>query len=82
VACGLDSPEPVSSRLQGIGLYNMVGDVAEWVENDRSSGSVAYIAGGFFSLPRERCLDKGRWVDVASPVGAKYIGFRLVTEVK
>ncbi len=82
VACGLDAPEPASSRVQGIGLYNMVGDVAEWVENDRSSGSVAYIAGGFFSLPRERCLDKGRWVDVASPVGAKYIGFRLVTEVK
>ena len=82
VACGLDAPEPVASRLQGIGLYNMVGDVAEWVENDRSAGSVAYIAGGFFSLPRERCLDKGRWVDVASPVGAKYIGFRLVTEVK
>jgi len=82
VACGLDAPEPVSSRAQGIGLFNMVGDVAEWVENDRSSGSVAYIAGGFFSLPRERCLDKGRWIDVASPAGAKYIGFRLVTEVK
>jgi formylglycine-generating enzyme required for sulfatase activity len=82
VACGLDAPEPVSSRAQGIGFFNMVGDVAEWVENDRSSGSVAYIAGGFFSLPRERCLDKGRWIDVASPAGAKYIGFRLVTEVK
>ena len=82
VACGLEAPEPVASRAQGIGTYNVIGNVAEWVENDRGSGSVAYIAGGFFSLPRERCLDKGRWVDVASPAGAKYIGFRTVTEVK
>lgn len=82
VACGLEAPEPATSRLQGIGAYNVIGNVAEWVENDRGSGSVAYMAGGFFSLPRERCLDKGRWVDVASPAGAKYIGFRTVTEVK
>lgn len=82
LACGLETPELVGSRHQGSGLYNFVGNVAEWVENDRKVGSVAYIAGGFFSLPRERCLDKGRWVDVASPAGAKYIGMRLVTEVK
>jgi hypothetical protein len=82
VACGLESPEPAGTRHQGSGIYNMVGNVAEWVENDRKVGSVAYIAGGFFSLPRERCLDKGRWIDVASPAGAKYIGMRLVTEVK
>ena len=82
LACGLETPEPINSRHQGSGLYNFVGNVAEWVENDRKVGSVAYIAGGFFSLPRERCLDKGRWVDVASPAGAKYIGMRLVTEVK
>jgi hypothetical protein len=82
VACGLDAPEAATSRPQGIGAYNVIGNVAEWVENDRGSGSVAYMAGGFFSLPRERCLDKGRWVDVASPAGAKYIGFRTVTEVK
>lgn len=82
VACGLEAPEPVTSRSQGLGTYNVIGNVAEWVENDRGSGSVAYMAGGFFSLPRERCLDKGRWVDVASPAGAKYIGFRTVTEVK
>ncbi len=82
VACGLEAPEPVGSRHQGSGLYNMVGNVAEWVENDRNVGSVAYIAGGFFSLPRERCLDKGRWIDVASPAGARYIGMRLVSEVK
>jgi len=82
VACGLEAPEIVGTRHQGSGIYNMVGNVAEWVENDRKVGSVAYIAGGFFSLPRERCLDKGRWIDVASPAGAKYIGMRLVTEVK
>lgn len=82
LACGLESPEPVASRHQGSGLYNFVGNVAEWVENDRKVGSVAYTAGGFFTLPRERCMDKGRWVDVASPAGAKYIGMRLVTEVK
>ena len=82
VACGLEAPEPATSRPQGAGVYNLIGNVAEWVENDRGSGSVAYMAGGFFSLPRERCLDKGRWVDVASPAGAKYIGFRTVTEVK
>ncbi len=82
LACGMEAPEPVGTRHQGSGLYHFVGNVAEWVENDRKVGSVAYIAGGFFSLPRERCLDKSRWVDVASPAGAKYIGIRLVTEVK
>ena len=82
LACGLETPEPVGTRHQGSGLYHFVGNVAEWVENDRKVGSVAYIAGGFFSLPRERCLDKSRWIDVASPAGAKYIGMRLVTEVK
>jgi hypothetical protein len=82
VACGLEAPEPVDGRPQGIGTYDLVGNVAEWVENDRSTGSVAYMAGGFYSLPRERCLDKGRWIDVASPAGGKYIGFRVLTEVK
>jgi formylglycine-generating enzyme required for sulfatase activity len=82
VACGLDAPEPVSAREPVAGLRDMLGNVAEWVENDRSTGSVAYMAGGFFSLPRERCLDKGRWIDVASPTGARYIGFRVATDVK
>jgi len=82
VACGLDAPEPVFAREPVAGLRDMLGNVAEWVENDRSTGSVAYMAGGFFSLPRERCLDKGRWIDVASPTGARYIGFRVVTDVK
>jgi hypothetical protein len=82
LACGLETPEPVGTRHQGSGLYHFVGNVAEWVENDRKVGSVAYIAGGFFTLPRERCMDKSRWIDVASPAGAKYIGVRLVTEVK
>lgn len=82
LACGMESPEPVGTRHQGSGLHHFVGNVAEWVENDRKVGSVAYIAGGFFTLPRERCLDKSRWIDVASPAGAKYIGMRLVTEVK
>jgi hypothetical protein len=82
VACGLESPEPVAARASVHGLHGMVGNVAEWVENDRTSGSVAYMAGGFFSLPRERCLDKERWIDVASPTGARYIGFRVVTDVK
>lgn len=82
LACGLETPEPIATRHQGSGLYHFVGNVAEWVENDRKVGSVAYIAGGFFTLPRERCMDKSRWIDVASPAGAKYIGMRLVTEVK
>jgi hypothetical protein len=82
VACGTDAPEAVDSRPQGPGMYNLIGNVAEWVENDRAGGSVAYMAGGFFSLPRERCLETGRLVDVASQSGAKYIGFRVVTEVK
>lgn len=82
LACGMETPEPVGTRHQGSGLYHFVGNVAEWVENDRKVGSVAYIAGGFYTLPRERCMDKSRWIDVASPAGAKYIGMRLVTEVK
>lgn len=82
VACGIEAPEEVDSRKQGVGYRHFVGNVAEWVENDRSTGSAAYIAGGFFSLPRERCLDKGRWIDIASPTGARYIGIRLATEVK
>ncbi|HOX50817.1 MAG TPA: SUMF1/EgtB/PvdO family nonheme iron enzyme, partial [Fibrobacteria bacterium] len=82
VACGTEAPEPVDGRPQGPGMYNLVGNVAEWVENDRAGGSVAYMAGGFYSLPRERCLETGRLVDVASQSGAKYIGFRVVTEVK
>ncbi|MBK9576664.1 MAG: SUMF1/EgtB/PvdO family nonheme iron enzyme [Fibrobacterota bacterium] len=82
VACGTEAPEAVDSRPQGPGMYNLIGNVAEWVENDRAGGSVAYMAGGFFSLPRERCLETGRLVDVASQSGAKYIGFRVATEVK
>lgn len=82
VACGTEAPEAVDSRPQGPGMYNLIGNVAEWVENDRAGGSVAYMAGGFYSLPRERCLETGRLVDVASQSGAKYIGFRVVTEVK
>ncbi len=82
IACGLDAPEEVGSRDQGAGFRHFLGNVAEWVENDRTTGSTAYIAGGFFSLPKERCLEKARWIDLAAPTGAKYIGFRLVTEVK
>ncbi|MCB9495720.1 MAG: SUMF1/EgtB/PvdO family nonheme iron enzyme [Fibrobacteria bacterium] len=82
VACGLEAPEETDSKDQGAGFRHFVGNVAEWVENDRATGSAAYIAGGFFSLPRERCLDKNRWVDIASPMGARYIGVRLVTEVR
>lgn len=82
VACGLEVPEKVDSRVQGAGYRNFVGNVAEWVVNDRTTGSAAYIAGGFFTLPRERCLDKSRWIDVASPMGARYIGIRLVGETR
>ena len=82
IACGLDAPESVSSRAQGAGAYHLVGNVAEWVENDRGAASVAHMAGGFFGLPRERCRDRGRWIDVAAPSGGKFIGFRVATEVK
>ncbi len=82
IACGLNAPEPTTSRYQGGGMYNYIGNVAEWVESDRGATNSAYIAGGFYSLPIERCLDKTRMIDIASPTGSKFIGFRLVTEVK
>lgn len=82
VACGLDAPESATSRYQGGGMYNYIGNVAEWVESDRGATNSAYIAGGFYSLPTERCLDKTRMIDIASPTGSKFIGFRLVTEIK
>lgn len=82
VACGLEMPERVDSRNQGAGQFNYLGNVAEWVESDRGTGNSAYIAGGFYGLPTERCLDKNRSIEIASPSGSKFIGFRLVTELK
>lgn len=82
IACGLEAPESAASRYQGGGMYNYIGNVAEWVESDRGTTNSAYIAGGFYSLPIERCLDKARMIDIASPTGSKFIGFRLITEIK
>ncbi len=82
IACGLEMPEKVDSRNQGGGHFSYLGNVAEWVESDRGTGNSAYIAGGFYSLPTERCLDKNRSIEIASPSGSKFIGFRLVTEIK
>lgn len=82
VACGLEAPESAQSRRQGLGNFHAAGNVAEWVEDDRGNSAAAHHAGGFFSLPAERCVEKGRWIDISAPSGAKYIGIRLVTEVR
>lgn len=82
VNCGSEMPMPVDAFGNAIGAYHLVGNVSEWVESSSTVGATAYHAGGFYQLPVDRCEDESRWIDIASPSGSKYIGFRLVSDIK
>lgn len=82
LACGLASPEQVNAFYQNGGMFNLIGNVAEWIEDGDGDETTVLHAGGSYFLPSSRCLNPKRLIDIASPLGAKYIGFRLVKEVE
>ncbi|MGL1933393.1 MAG: formylglycine-generating enzyme family protein [Fibrobacterales bacterium] len=79
-----DKPQAVTSINQGNTLNHILGNVSEWVveEGVGESASTAFHAGCSYNMPSERCTNPDRLVDMASSKGAKFIGFRCVTELK
>jgi len=83
VACGLDTPMPAKSFQQGNQLFNLVGNVSEWLESESPNPNAPKLhAGGSYVLPVEKCLDASKLIDINLGKGARTIGFRVVDEVK
>lgn len=82
MSCGGTQPMPaISGSLQN-GYYHFVGNVAEWVMGEDTVSGTGYTAGGFYSLPLERCQNSSHLIDVSSTSGSPMIGFRLVTDIQ
>ena len=81
-SCGHHQPmQAISGALQN-GFYHLIGNVAEWVIGEDAVSGTAYTAGGFYSLPLERCQNTNQLIDVSSTSGSPLIGFRLVSDVQ
>jgi len=81
-SCGLNNPVSVDNGDLQNGSLHLVGNVAEWVIGGDAVGGTGYFAGGFYSLPIERCADTERLIDISSQTGSSLIGFRLVTDIR
>lgn len=81
-SCGMDKPVAVATGKLQNGSYHLIGNVAEWVIGDDAMNGTAYFAGGYYSLPADRCADPERLVDISAQSGSSLIGFRLVSDIR
>lgn len=62
------------------GIYNMAGNVGEWVE-DGETGEAAVKGGNFFDLSLDSAKVRRTWRGRTLPEMDEYIGFRLIYDV-
>ncbi len=84
IVSNTQKPQKVTSIDQGNSVYHAIGNVSEWVMEDgvSESASTAFHAGCSYNMPKDRCTNPDRLVDMAGAKGAKFIGFRCVTDLK
>ena len=83
VVCGFTKPENVKAKIQNNLMYNIVGNVSEWVVSDKAGAKgSAFHAGNFFRMPARKCVEQTNFIDIATARGTNYIGFRLVEDIR
>ncbi len=84
IVSNAQTPQKVTSIDQGNSVFHAIGNVSEWVMEDgvSESASTAFHAGCSYNMPKDRCTNSDRLVDMAGAKGAKFIGFRCVTDLK
>ena len=82
IACGTGAPESEATRPQGSGFHHVLGNVAEWIEAESSKGGQATVAGGHYGESLERCQDLAHPFENIPPTASRFVGFRIVTDVR
>lgn len=76
---GGNSREAGKSRANAAGFFDLIGNLAEWLEPTESNAATAPVAGGSF-LDREEELKTGRVERFNKGERARHVGFRFIVE--